>query len=186
MGLTSRQEAFARAVATGKPAAVAYREAYPKSRKWKDASVCTRASLVLANANVSQRVTEIRQAITDAAVVEQVEVVRELAHMLRADPADAYDEEGRLKSIHDIPRDLRRCIAVVKTRRVETKSRSGEDAPLIEEYVTELKFWDKQGTIDKLMKHLGGYAKDNEQKPVTVMPTVNINIGGHGGVTIDG
>lgn len=171
-------------MAVGKPASEAFREAYPASQKWTPAAVWSNASAMLAKHNVSVRVAEIQQAISEAAIVEQVEVVRELAHMLRADPADAYDEEGRLKNIHDIPRDLRRCISAVKSRRIQSKA---NDEDRIEEYVIELKFWDKQGTIDKLMKHLGGYAKDNEQKPATVMPVVNINIGGQGGgITIDG
>ena len=36
MSLTPKQEKFAQEVASGKSQADAYREAYPKSKKWKD------------------------------------------------------------------------------------------------------------------------------------------------------
>lgn len=173
------------AVARGRSASEAYREAYPSSLAWVQSAVWNAGHKMMAIVEVSERVAQLQQAITDSAIVEQVELIRELAHMLRADPADAYDKEGRIKSIHDIPRDLRRCIAAVKTRRIETRG-DENNASRVEEYVTELKLWDKQGTIDKLMKHLGAYAKDNEQKPPDVMPVVNIIIGTpHVGVTID-
>lgn len=60
MALSPQQETFAQAVAGGKSQAEAYREAYPKAVKWKDETIWTAASRLMANTKVCIRVEELR------------------------------------------------------------------------------------------------------------------------------
>lgn len=87
-GLTPQQEKFAQAVASGKNQAEAYREAYPLSKKWKDASVHVKASELMANGKVSVRVREIQAAIAERAEVNAADVLREAYNILLADPRE--------------------------------------------------------------------------------------------------
>ncbi len=58
--LTTQQEAFARSVAEGKSQAEAYRDAYPKARKWKASSVYSQASRMLDRPKIAARVESIK------------------------------------------------------------------------------------------------------------------------------
>jgi len=55
--LSTPRERFAQEVAAGKNQSEAYRLAYPKSRNWKDSSVHSKASTLMADVKVSARVT---------------------------------------------------------------------------------------------------------------------------------
>lgn len=59
--ITSQQEAFAQAVASGKNQSDAYRSAYPKSAKWKPEAVWAQASRLMADGKVSARASAIRK-----------------------------------------------------------------------------------------------------------------------------
>ncbi len=110
---------------------------------------------------VIARVAEIVAKAAARAEIDVSEVLTELTHMMRSDPADAFDADGHLLPIHEMPRHFRRTIASIKVRRVENKNTRGEGTT---ESVVEIKFWDKQATLDKLMRYLGMYLKDNAQK----------------------
>ncbi len=62
-GLTPKQEKFAQGVASGKSQADAYREAYPRSKKWDQDAVYSNSSDLAANAKVLQRVEELRKPV---------------------------------------------------------------------------------------------------------------------------
>lgn len=87
-GLTPQQEKFAQAVASGKNQAEAYREAYPRSRKWKDASVYAQSSALAADNKVSIRVRDLHAAISERAEVNAADVIREAYNILMADPRE--------------------------------------------------------------------------------------------------
>ena len=60
--LTAKQEAFAQAIASGKTQADAYRDAY-NAEKMKDATVWSKASVLMADGKVSARVDELRKGL---------------------------------------------------------------------------------------------------------------------------
>ena len=70
--LTPQQEKFARLVAEGKTQADAYRGAYKVNPKTKKESVIVNASKLMADANITQRVEEIRNK-ADIKTVETIE-----------------------------------------------------------------------------------------------------------------
>ena len=83
--LTQAQENFARLYVELGNAAEAYRQAYPKSQKWKDSAVWSQSSQLAANSQVSQRVSILRQEaqaktiITLESHLNELELLREMA-----------------------------------------------------------------------------------------------------------
>lgn len=61
--LTQKQEKYVQELINGKSQRVAYREAYPSSRKWKDKNVDSRASNLLKNDKVLARYLELKEEI---------------------------------------------------------------------------------------------------------------------------
>lgn len=149
MSLTPQQEKFAQGIASGKTQANAYREAYPKSLKWKDETVWREASKMAGNPKVSTRVQELREEVSRAAQVETVQVVKELARIALSDVRKVFNEDGSV--MH--PREFDDATAAAVAS-IEFDPEGG----------FKIKLWDKNSAADKLMKHLGGYERDNKQK----------------------
>lgn len=76
--LTFEQERFAQHLATGASQAEAYREVYPRSRKWKPESVYARASVFASSDKVAQRVAELRRPAARACEVTVEGLTRDL------------------------------------------------------------------------------------------------------------
>lgn len=91
--LTSQQELFARLVAEGKSQSAAYREAYPRSVKWKQDAVHNKASALAADGRVAARINQFRKELAPASRltlekhIEELERLKELA--LQAGKFDA-------------------------------------------------------------------------------------------------
>lgn len=64
--LPPQQERFAQLLASGKSQADSYREAYPKSKKWKPTAVHEKASHLMAIGKVRARVEELRKPVIEA------------------------------------------------------------------------------------------------------------------------
>lgn len=88
MALTSRQDAFARAVAEGKSQAEAYRIAYPKSERWKDSAVWSAASRLMVDSKVSARVAELRAELAEKSLWSRERSVEILAEIAAAGEKD--------------------------------------------------------------------------------------------------
>lgn len=145
--LTNPQhEAFCRHYLVRPVGTVAARAAgYP------DGSAHARAHDLLQRDDVQERIAELIHERDQAVEVEARDVLRELLRIALADPADAYDERGKLKAIHEIPTALRRTISSVKTE--ELFERHGKDREQIG-YTKEIKFWDKGRGLEMLARHL--------------------------------
>lgn len=83
--LTQQQDHFARLIVEGKSQAEAYREAYPKSRKWTDKALWNRASELAAHSGVLGRVSKLRQEAAAKSIItleshlNELELLREMA-----------------------------------------------------------------------------------------------------------
>lgn len=80
--MTPPQEKFARLVAEGADQAKAFREAYPKSKRWKDEAVWSNASALARK--VSVRVAELRKAANAATALKIGEMQTILSDRIRA------------------------------------------------------------------------------------------------------
>lgn len=159
--LTPAQELFAQHVGHGKSQAEAYRIAYPKSAKWKDEAVWVAASKLMANAKVSVRVKEIKAQVSQTLTISLERTLQEIARLALFDTRKLFNPDGSLKPIHELDDDAAAAIASIEVEEINVGS--GEERKTIG-YTRKVKVWDKNPALEKLMKHLGGYEKHNEQK----------------------
>lgn len=139
MALTARQELFV--------------AEYLKDLNATQAAIRAGYSKDTAGSIGSENLTkpEIQVAIGEAAAkrLEKVDVsaaliLRELLALATVDTAAAYDEDGNLKNIHDIPLNVRKAIAGVETQ----TSASGMTT------VKKLKFWPRDRALEMLGRHV--------------------------------
>lgn len=86
-----------------------------------------------------------------AAEVERSEILRELKRIALADIGGAFDSEGRLLPIHQMPEEIRRTISGVEVDQLfdgegPDKYQAGD--------TVKVKFWDKPKSLELLGKHL--------------------------------
>lgn len=101
---------------------------------------------------------EVKKAVDDAlerrnarVEVKADDVLRELLTFAKLDIRKAFDANGRLLPIHEIPEDVARAISGIKV--FEEYEGSGKDRVAIGE-VREVKFWDKTKGLELLGRHL--------------------------------
>lgn len=156
--LTQKQEAFCLAYIETGNASEAYRRAYPVSKKWKDQAVHVNASKMLADAKVALRVDELRASIASATVVSEVRVIEEAARIGLFDPAGLLASDGSLLPILEMAPEVRAAIASIEF--IELTANDGT----VTSRVKKVKIWDKNSALEKIMRHLGSFEKDNKQK----------------------
>lgn len=99
MSLTSQQEAFAQAVASGKSQSDAYRSAYPKSLKWKPDSVWNKSSALMRDVRVSSRVDAIKAELAELGLWTRENSVNALIGVLK-NPDKASDIVAAVKELN--------------------------------------------------------------------------------------
>lgn len=97
-------------------------------------------------------------AVAQAADITQDRVLREVARIGFFDARKLLTNSGHPIPIQDLDDDTVAAIAGIKVREMPF----GEDGNLCT--VTEYKIADKNSGLEKLMKYLGAYEKDNKQK----------------------
>lgn len=102
---------------------------------------------LLANAKVREAVDEAKRARAERVEVKQDTVLRELLRIATVDIGQAYDEEGRLRPLKDIPEDVRRAIAGIEVDEI-----GGEEGGI--GFTRKVKFWDKPKALELIGKHL--------------------------------
>jgi phage terminase small subunit len=106
---------------------------------------------LLGNVGVRSAIEAAQRARSERVQVTADTVLRELLRLATVDIAGAFDEDGALLPIHDIPEDVRRAIAGIEVD--EIKERVGGEHT-ITGYTKKVKFWDKRGSLELLGKHL--------------------------------
>jgi len=97
--------------------------------------------------------------------------LRELRRLVYSDPRNFFDEHGNLLEIKELSDDAAACLASVEV--VEEFAGKGADRQHVG-YVKKVKFWDKNSAIEKAMKHLGLFERDNAQLTPVLPPTLVI------------
>lgn len=106
---------------------------------------------------IQEYITELREVVKERNNITIDELVGILSNIARFDPLDVLNEDGTVKDIKDMPINARKCIAGLDIDQYTTTEGTIGT-------VKRIKLVGKEGAIDKLMKHLGGYEKNNEQK----------------------
>lgn len=109
---------------------------------------------------VQEELARRRARISDMADVRTVDVVRGLARVAMVDPRKMFDDDGNPIGIQQLDDDTAMAIAGF-----DVVTMGNGEAGLGR--VTKVRLNDRIAAMDKLMKHLGGYEKDNAQRAVS-------------------
>lgn len=149
--LTRKQETFAVAVAKGSNASEAYRNAgYGKGMAAK--TVNEAASRLLRNGKVKARVDALRAPALRKAELSVERTLEEVASLSYSDIGHMLESNGGLIPLAEMDPKVRRAIASIEFVTDKDGART-----------TKLKLWDKNSALEKSMKHLGLFEKDNAQ-----------------------
>lgn len=119
-------------------------------------------------ARVSKRRSEVISEAEQETGITVSGILRELYAIVHSDLRKAFNPEtGALLPPHKWPDDVAKAMSSIKVVEMTGAAAMGgadglEHVPM---YTKEVKFWDKNSAIDKAMKHLGMFKKDNEQLP---------------------
>ena len=160
-GLTPRQEKFCQEYAITNNRSEAYRRAY-STKNMKEATVNNNAYMLMKNSDILERVKMLQNKALRKNEITLQEIVGTLANIARFDIADIYDEDGNLKPLNEISKKRRSAISEVESSEIV---REGKRLGVNK----KIKTHSKLQAIEMLMKHFGGFEKDNKQKlPETV------------------
>ena len=164
MALTEKQEAFCHFYIELGNKSQAYRQAYDADAMNSN-TVHVKACELFKDGNVRVRIEELQEEVRERNKVKIDDVLGYLADMIKFDIAEIYEEDGRMKSIHDIPKPHREMISSIKVYE-DFVSINGQKEKVGE--TKEVKLLNKLDVIEKFMRHLGAYEKDNKQRKISV------------------
>jgi phage terminase small subunit len=101
------------------------------------------------------------------------ECVQALSAMARFDINDLYNEDGTFKDFKDIPKEARLVIEGLESDEITSQG-------MTVGVTKKVKLSSRRANIIELMKHLGGYEKDNKQKESNNVVIFNIPDNGRG------
>ena len=166
--LTIKQENFCLAIVRGENASVAYRSAYD-TKKMKLSTINRKAKELMDNGKVTARIDALRAPILEKFELTAERTLQEIGKIAFSNIREVFDENGRLLPIHMMSEAATASISSIK---ISTKSLPGSD-PVDVEHIAELKFWDKNSSLEKLGKHLKLFNEvGSKENPLTVNSTL--------------
>jgi len=126
------------------------------------------ASQHLTKLNIQEEIKKLQDKHANKVNITVEDLLRELQMMYQIDISELYDENGDLKPINELPKNITRSISEVT---VVTK-KFGET---IATDTSKIKFYSKLDAIEKLARHLGFYEADNMQKTIELPVKLVIN-----------
>lgn len=124
---------------------------------YSDKSAHDIASENLRKPDIEERIKELRHELYNRNKITVDEIIHELSEITRVDPAEIYDDNGNLMPLSRMSERARKSI-----KSMQYQSYTYQDGSESEKRKVVLH--SKMDAFEKLMKHLGGYEKDNEQK----------------------
>jgi phage terminase small subunit len=164
MRRTPKQEAFALAYIELQNGSAAYRAAY-NTASMSPKTVHEAASRLLKNSKVAARVEELKAPAIVAAALSLERTLLEIARVAYADPRRFYRADGTLKDPVEWDDDMTAAVAQVEIDELTDQvSTDGTTTTVRRTRPTKLKFWDKNAALEKAMRHLGLYERDNARR----------------------
>lgn len=158
--LTPKQEAFCIAVLSADSASDAYRKVYSASRM-TEKTVWEATSRMMNDPRIQARIHELRAEVAKEAVLTEARVLEEVARIGLFDARKLFRADGSPKDITEL--DDATAAAIAGLEVMEQYEGSGLDRKFIG-FVKKYRIADKNAALEKLMKHLGMFEKDNQQK----------------------
>jgi phage terminase small subunit len=148
-GLTPKQEAFCVEFVKTRDgnATGAYRKCY--ASKGSPKTMVGSARRMMKYPKIARRIAELRAIASKKQELSIEQVLEEVKRIAFVDPLTIYGADGKVLPMAEIPEETRHAIAslVIKA--------SGE---------TIIKFWEKTQALERLMRFLGMFEKDNAQR----------------------
>jgi len=164
MELTDKQESYCQNYIICMNQSTAYRIAYDADAMNSN-SVAVEACRIHSDPNITLRIKELQTEHYERNKATIDELVNVLSRMVRFDMADLYDENNNLLNIKDMPLIARQMISELTSDEIRMGGESiGQ--------VKKVKTITKLDAVEKLMKHLGGYEKDNQQKKIEILTPI--------------
>lgn len=160
MALTDKQEKYCQSYVVCMNQSTAYRIAYD-AEAMNSNSVAVEACRVHADSNISLRIKEIQAEAYERNKATIDELVFTLSGMVRFDIADLYDENGNVLNVKEMPLIARQMISELSSEEIKMAGQSIGSTKRV-------KTISKLDAVEKLMKHLGGYERDNFQKKSSI------------------
>jgi phage terminase small subunit len=116
---------------------------------------------LLKDVEISGELAEAAREVGDAAGLEAKRELREAGRLSRSDVRRIFRADGTLKDPHEWDDDTAAAIASIEV--IEQFEGTGEDRKL-SGYLKKVRLWDKNAALEKTIKHLGLYERDNAQR----------------------
>lgn len=158
--LTDKQEAYCQNYVICNNQSAAYRLAYDADAMNSN-TVAVKACELHSKGNITVRIKELQAEAYERNKATIDELVSVLSGMVRFDIGDLYDENNNLLNIKDMPLSARQMISQIDSD--ELYANIGGERTVIGT-TKKVRIIQKLDAVEKLMKHLGGYEKDNFQK----------------------
>tara|TARA_R110001606_G_scaffold398055_1_gene576184 strand:- start:876 stop:1397 length:522 start_codon:yes stop_codon:yes gene_type:complete len=159
MSLTPKQEKFCQEYVKTGNKSEAYRLSYSTKNQSKK-SINENASRLSKEIKVLSRITQLQKELAERNKMDIDECVQKLSAMARFDLLDLYNEDGTLKNLSDIPVESRMAIESLDVDEIRVEG-------AVIGHTKKVKLSSRRSNIIELMKHLGGYEKDNNQKGIS-------------------
>ena len=130
----------------------------PDTAKQQGSRLLTNAAI---RAEIDRQQEEMLEQLKQETGISLERTLREIARIGYFDPRRLFAASGEPLPITELDDDTAAVVAGLEV--LEEWEGSGEERRLVG-HVKKWKLADKKGALDMLMKHLGGYKVDNEQK----------------------
>lgn len=109
------------------------------------------SAILMVNHRVRARINQLIAEQFSAMKIEARAILKSILNIAEYDPADAYEEDGTLKNIKDMPLPLRKAIAGIEVDELwEGKGRNKEQVGVTK----KIRFWNKNEALRDLGRHL--------------------------------
>ena len=169
-GLTPNQKMFADEWLKDRNGVRSYTMAYPNVKNWQTAGVM--AHHLLKNTKVSAYISERLELISQNAQIDQEGVIKRYMMLLDYKISDFFYDSGEMKPLSEIPEDKVYAIMGLKHSK---KTMITPDHVIIENFIKDFKLANKVDVLNALARHLGMFAKDNEQQRGGQGNSINFN-----------
>lgn len=126
------------------------------------------AAQLLTDPRVRELIDEMTASAAQISGLSLERTLQEVARLAYADPRRMFRPDGTLIPVHEMDDDVAATVASIEH---ETKL-AGDDGDIIR--LAKLKTWDKNAALEKAMKHLGLYERDNAQRGENLAVTVKL------------
>lgn len=119
---------------------------------YSEKTAASQASRLLTNVNIQKLISEGRKKLAHKTEITVERILTEYARIAFMDIRDAYTEDGKLKPIQDMPKDVAAAISGIDFEAMFEGS--GEDRTRVGDLV-KIRLSDKTKALDSLSRHLG-------------------------------